>query len=182
MISFEGLMRETGRPGDWKDAMADIRAQQGKGASRWVSEKFGVSMRTAQRWLKSEQTPGGRPGTTPAKAAERRVIGAVDPLKGAARNLRTATRIELPEIDIRFSKGVGKRKPDMSVPVTGGIRTRLDRIADLIDRGNLSKAEEDFGKLALDIYFTKGKATDGRHIQSDMSIEAYGSGTSILGR
>lgn len=179
-MNFRELIDKTGRPGDWREAMTEIRADHGRGASRWLADQFDVSMRTAQRWLKGEQHPGGREGTRPGAGGEQKVIRAVDTSKSAARHLRTATRIEIPEMDMTTSAGTGKRKPG-GYPVTGPVQSRLDRIADAVERGDTAGAEKMFSDLTLELYFGKGNV-GGRHKQSDMGVAGYGDGTTIYGR
>lgn len=179
-MNFRELMDKSGKPVDWRDAMTEIRADHGRGASRWLADQFDVSMRTAQRWLKGEQHPGGREGTRGGKSAEQRMIGAVDTNRSAARYLRTATRIEIPEMDMTTSAGTGKRKPG-GYPVTGAVQSRLNGIADAMERGDAAGAEKMFSDLTLELYFGKGNV-GGRHKQSDMGVAGYGDGTTIYGR
>lgn len=179
MIEFGELMTRVGTPGNWREAIADVRAEHGRGARRWLAAEFGVHPDTAGRWLSGKQAPGGRAGTRKARDLQARIVGAVAPHRAAARYIRTATRLDIGEIDLDASSYGGTRNVG-GFDVTPRMRDQLDRVADALERGNTQDAAGRFGDLVLDAYFSKGNV-GARHRQSDMGIAGYGDNATILG-
>lgn len=49
------VLRQLGRASTPQQALQSLRANDGRGTSRYVADRFGVSVRTAQRWLAGTQ-------------------------------------------------------------------------------------------------------------------------------
>lgn len=172
MLSFGEFVQRVGEPGDWHEAADEIKAEHGKRASRWLSDRLGVSLRQAQRYLKGDVR-------VPPADRQAAIVGGVDRTRAAARHIRTATRIVVGKIVMMTSSGPTTRNVG-EVPVTPGMQRELNAAADALDRGETDRAADLFGAAVLDSYFSKGNA-GGRHRQNDMGVSGYGDGSYVLG-
>lgn len=179
MLSFDDLVKRTGEPHSWREAMREVRAEYGRGARRHLANLFGVSPDTAGRWLAGKQAPGGKKGTRKGNETQRRIIESVDSRKAAARHMRTAQRLVVGDIFLQASSFSGNRNAG-EYAVTPAIQARLNGVADALDRGDSAGAEKMFGDLVLDAYFNKGNV-GGRHKQSSMGIGGYDDYADIIG-
>lgn len=172
MQSFDEFVQRIGEPGDWHEAADEIKSQHGRGASRWLADRLGVSLRQAQRYLKGDVR-------VPPATRQASIVEGVDRSKAAARHIRTATRLSIGSIEMATSSGTTKRNVG-DMPVTPGMRGNLNAAADALEAGDVDQAGALFGSAVLDSYFSKGNA-GGRHKQNDMGVTGYGDGAYVLG-
>lgn len=172
MAKFRQVVSKIGRPATLREAMDEYRAEHGRHASRVLADRFGVSQRTAQRWLKGEQRPGGKSGTARAAEAEQRITRAVDRNRSAARHVRGAQTVHVGTVFLRVSKDYGPRNVG-DLRVTPDMRAELDRVADLIEAGELDAADRAMQGVILTGYFGKGNVGS-RMAHESMGIDDYG--------
>lgn len=171
MGKFRELVSKVGKPANVREAMDEYRAEHGRHASRAIADRFGVSQRTAQRWLKGTQRPGGRASTRKARELEQRITQAVDRPRAAARHIREAQTIHVGKVYLRASSKSGPRNVG-DLRVTPDMRAELDRVADLIEAGNLDAADLAMQGVILTGYFRTANV-GGRKADQDMGVDSY---------
>lgn len=171
MAKFWNIIGKVGKPASVREAMDDYRAEHGRHASRALADRFGVSQRTAQRWLKGEQRPGGKAGTAPAREAERKITRSVNRPRAAARHIRGAQTIHVGTVYLRASSKSGPRNVG-DLRVTPDMRAELDRVADLIEAGDLDAADRAMQGVILTGYFRTSNV-GGRKADQNMGVDSY---------
>jgi len=145
-MKFKSLVSQIGKPVNVSESLIGR-------SSRWVADKFGVSMRTAQRWKKGTQLPserGDRRG---------RVMGSADAdtrRKVAAKALREARAVHVGRIEVvdKSPKGKGK-KPGRNFRNVGTVqldersRDRMAEAADALEAGDTERAERLMSEAVL---------------------------------
>lgn len=182
MKSFDDLVRATGEPAGWSDALAAIRAEHGSRTSRYLADRFGVTMRTAQRWQKGTHAPA----SADVRAA---LPDMVDRDRLAAQRIREAQRFD-PGGEVRImtsSKGGPRKVSGAGWRVTPDVRDRLDLVASALESGDRSGAEREFSDLVTDLYFRQGRGDRplGRRARSavqGMRVDGYGDHARFLGK
>lgn len=155
-----GATRSLLQPGSTTEAARSHIATHGRGTSRWLAQEYGVSQRTAQRWLAGTQRPRN------ASA----VIAGADTRQIRISKLRQVSTARLGQVTI-YEKSPRRR----SVRNYGDVEVDMSPVADLLAAGG-SEAEAD--ELARDIftgaYFDyHGEMPDAGDFP--IEIESYGS-------
>lgn len=171
MAKFRNIIGKVGRPANLREAMDEYRAEHGRHASRAIADRFGVSQRTAQHWLKGDQRPGGKAGTAPAREAERKITQSVDRNRAAARHFRAAQTIHVGTVHLRASSKSGPHNVG-DLRVTPDMRAELDRAADLIERGELDAADRAMQGVILTGWFGVPHV-GGRKADQSMGVDSY---------
>ncbi|MFI5497355.1 hypothetical protein [Actinoplanes sp. NPDC051859] len=172
-MNFRDVIREKlGAAGTVSEAIGSFRAAHGRRASRELADKFGVSMRTAQKWLKGDQAPASTRSEQVRRGAEHGRL--------AADSLRNAQALTIGDIEVEYDgKPQGKRKVG-TVHVDGNLRTALDEVADLIEMGSLDEAEQLYSDAILGAYSGQRAKDDRRILGGTLKIRDHGSGPDII--
>jgi hypothetical protein len=138
-------------------------------SSRWIAEKFGVSMRTAQRWKRGTQQPSARDGRRD------KVMRSADRRKVAAQALRQARAVNAGVVGVESDTGrpsarTGSRNVGL-VQLDESARSRMREAADALDRGDVDRAEDLFSDAVLN--------TNGRHY-GPLRISEYPPGFHLI--
>lgn len=135
-MKFNSLISQIGKPVNTSEALLGR-------SSRWIASKFGVSMRTAQRWRKGTQAPKPERAEKVMKSAD-----AEQRRKVAAEALRSTQAIQAGRVLVvdKSPRGKGKKaranyRPIGVIRVDPVTRARLDHAADLLERGEMREAE-----------------------------------------
>lgn len=157
---------------DFAGAMTAVRTEHGRGASRWLASRAGVSQRTAQRWMAGTQKPG--------KAAHQAVqqIRHGQQRRAAGERLRQITTVDVGEVAVDAGTGDdaspdGYRKPSGRLD----IGSAMDLIAATYERGDDSEAERLFGVAVIAAYGGE-EPTDDSGLASVLHITDYRDGIS----
>ena len=155
-MNFGESRENNGRARDWKEAVDAIRdAHPGKGeASKYLMDAYGVSRRTAQKWLKGEQAPSDRGGRKSAVAADKRAARRI-----AANQMRRAKVVAAGKVQVVSKsdlKSAGTRNVGV-VQITARARQLLDQAAAALESG----ADEQAGQLASDAIMNAYGASKG---------------------
>lgn len=156
-MDFREAMGELGRPMDWRESILAIRDEHGPGASRHIASTFGVSMRTAQRWLAGTQQP--------ARHRREEVRAAGDRKRVAARALRSARTVSVGRVKV-INRSTGR--PDGTRPVgvldvDQSLRTGLGETAREYVEGDATAAGDVLSDALLSAY-SEQRASDNRSI------------------
>jgi hypothetical protein len=123
-------------------------------SSKWIADKFGVSRRTAQRWLKGTQQP--KPDR---RAAVLKSVDAKQRRKIAAEAIREARAVNAGRVAVKADTGraaarEGTRNVGL-VQLDSTAQARMGEAARALESGQLGRAEELFSNAVLN--------TNGRH-------------------
>lgn len=146
-MEFRDLIAELGRTRDTGIALAAIRAEHGRGASRWIAETFGVHRRTAQKYLKGDLNPG-RAGSARRAA----IIAGASPAFIAAQRLRRARRLIVGDVKVRYGERDEGSRTIGNLDVDDELAEKLTETADLLEEGDLEGAEDALSTGILDSY------------------------------
>lgn len=161
-MKFRSMISQIGKPLNPMEALAGR-------TSRWIANKFGVSMRTAQRWKKGTQLPTDR--------GDRRekVMKSADRRKVAAQALREARAVNAGKVGVESDTGrAGARKGTRNVGIVqldDGAREKMQEAADALDEGDVERAE----KLVSDAILNSGGRDYG-----PLRISDYGPGFHLI--
>lgn len=124
-------------PASFGEALNSHRAEHGRGTSKWVAQEYGVSVRTAQRWLAGTQQPR-------AASVRQSVMAGADRSQVRIKALRQVNSVDLGSAAM-FDKSAGRNvRRDL-----GSLEVDMSPVADLLERGG-SEAEAD--ALTAQIY------------------------------
>lgn len=174
MGSFVEAMRDLGRPQDWRETVLAFRDEYGSGASRELAQRFGRSVRTAQKWLKGTQAPG------------RAIVDAVRDAGGehwrhvAARALRNAQTLSVGRVEV-VVKSSSKRdgtRPIGVLDVDEELDEALDEVAEALEDEDDQEAESLFSAAMLGSYSSQ-RAHDNRRIADALTISDYPNGVEV---
>jgi hypothetical protein len=154
-MKFRSMISQVGKPVDATEAL------EGR-SSRWVANRFGVSMRTAQRWRKGTQEPSAREGRRD------QVMASASRAKVAANAIRNARAVSAGKVGVKSDTGrAGARTGTRNVgfvELDSGARERMDEAADMLDAGDYEGAQQlmsdavlntggrDYGPLHIEDY------------------------------
>jgi hypothetical protein len=132
-MKFRSMISQVGKP------VSTAEALTGR-STRWIAKKFGVSIRTAQRWKAGTQQPtekGGRRAKV-AKSADR--------LKVAAKVLRETRAVNAGRVGVKSDTGraaarEGTRNVGL-VHLDDSARDRMAQAADALAAGDVERAED----------------------------------------
>jgi hypothetical protein len=132
-MKFRSMISQVGKPVNATEALTGR-------TSRWIADKFGVSMRTAQRWRKGTQQPTER-GDRRTK-----VMQSADRRKVAARVVRETRTIIAGRVGVKSDTGrqaarEGTRNVGL-VELDEQAQERMQEAADALDAGDTERAEE----------------------------------------
>ncbi|MFC7344533.1 hypothetical protein [Saccharopolyspora griseoalba] len=133
-----------------EEAQDVIRAQFGRGATRWVAQEAGISMRSAQRWM-SGNPPASRTGRLRKLASDQLKVQAF------GRRLQASTVVRVGEIRLRYGRteDQGKRCPYNTKNGSEWFNVsglESNGVLDALKAGDIEKAEELFSQAVLDAY------------------------------
>ena len=161
-----GMARNVG------ESIQSFRDAHGGRASRALADRFGVHIRTAQKWLKGDQAPGAGRREQVRQGAEHGRL--------AADALRGAQAINVGDVEVEYDgKPQGKRKVG-TVHVDAQLRGALDQVADLIEMGSLDEAEQVYSDAILGAYSGQRARDDRRILGGTLKIKDHGSGPDII--
>lgn len=139
-MQFPGLISQIGKPLSVSEALTGR-------SSRWVAKRFGVSMRTAQRWKRGTQQPTDRDGR------RAKVLKSADRRKVAAQVIRDTQAVSAGTVGVESDTGrAGARSGTRNVGLVqldGGARARMDEAADALDAGDMDRAKQLFSDAVL---------------------------------
>ena len=166
-MDFISALKASARPKDVREAIDAIKAAfPGKGeASKYLATTHGVSVRTAQKWLKGDQLPsdrgGRRAGVQNDIKAHRRV---------AADRMRKARTVAAGRVRVvSISKGVGDGTRNIGVlAVDERMRQELEEAARLFEAGDDDGAEKAASNAILGGY---GQAKGGNRESARGALE-----------
>lgn len=139
MTSPREAWEQLGQARTAQEAMQSLRATHGRGTSRHIADTFGVSMRTAQRWLAGTQRPRN----------EARVIAAADTRTVRSQTLRSAQGVTVGRVAVVTKSS---DTPDGQRNI-GTVLTDFGFIADAIDSGATEReAHAMLDEAILDAY------------------------------
>jgi hypothetical protein len=134
------MISQVGKPVSTAEALAGR-------SSRWVANKFGVSMRTAQRWRRGQQQPSTRDGRRDLvmKSADRRKV--------AAHVIRQAHAVNAGRVGVKSDTGragarTGTRNVGL-VQLDSAAQARMQEAADALEEGDLERAGDLFSDAVL---------------------------------
>lgn len=161
-MKFRSMISQIGKPVNTAEALAGR-------SSRWIANKFGVSMRTAQRWRKGTQQP------TERGDRREKVMKSADRRKVAAQALREARAVNVGKVGVesdtgRVSARTGTRNVGI-VQLDDRARERMEEAADALDAGDVERAE----KLVSDAILNTGGRDYG-----PLQISDYGPGFHLI--
>jgi hypothetical protein len=130
--------------------LQSLRANDGRGTSRYVADRFGVSVRTAQRWLAGTQRPRN-PGP---------VMAVADPGQVRSQTLRGAQGVDVGRVTV-IEKSPGTPGGTRNV---GVVEIDLSEVADLLDAGG---SEADAEALMSDVIMDAYGPGTGSHLAID---------------
>lgn len=146
-MEFRELIAEIGRTRDPRIALDAIRAEHGRGTSRWIANTFGVNPRTARKYLAGEINPG-RAGSQRRQA----VLASASPAFVAAQRLRRARRLVVGSVRVRYlDRDEGSREVG-TLSVDSDLADKLNEVADLLEEGDMEAAEDALSGAILDAY------------------------------
>jgi hypothetical protein len=129
------------------DALSAIRTAHGKGSSRYLADTYGVSMRTAQRWLAGTQAPAeSRRSQVESDPSAQRASTAQRIRSASAVNVGVAAVVSKSSGKADGSRNVGLRIAD------GRMHRDLERAANLYESGDDERAEEAFSDAIMRSY------------------------------
>lgn len=174
-MDFRSAMQALGRPLNWREALSAIRAEHGKGTSRFLAGELGVSMRTAQRWQAGAQVPSTRDNRQGALSgvAKRDYV--------AAQALRRASTVTVGhvKVDSRSSGQPDGSRPVGTLLVDPLMRAELANVANLLENGQHEAAGDALSDALLGGYSAQ-RARDARHIAPGvLTIRDYPTGVDV---
>jgi hypothetical protein len=150
-VNFGQAVLQLGAPASFAEAINVLRDR----GSQWLADTFGVSRRTAQRWLAGTQQPGNtEAGRARRQAVMRTPISAATRRRLAAAALRRARTLSVGKIKVA-TKSTGKPAGSRSIGtvlVDAEARVELDEVADLLDAGEIGDAELAMSECVLGLY------------------------------
>lgn len=166
-MKFRTLVSQIGKPRTVSEALADRSTKD-------IAAKFGVSLRTAQRWKAGTQQPSKRAGGPSGVLAKldtpaaRRKVAA-----NAVRNAQAAHIGRTPVVD-KSPKGKTAKPSRRNVGTVSFDRQqdRLNRAADAIERGDFTRAEAEMSDAIMSAY--------GGGAESGLSIDDWPAGFNII--
>lgn len=177
-MNFKDAMDSHGRARDWRDAVEAIKAAMtARGqASRYLADRYGVSRRTAQKWLKGDQAPAVRGGTRGKVQGDRNAS-----LKIAADKMRNARGLAVGKVQvIDKSKGnpAGNRNVGV-VAVDPQMRQELATAAELLEAGMVEQAQQIVSDAIMGGY---GQARGGNRetARGALEIDDYPGGINFI--
>lgn len=140
-------MRSKSRGASFGEWMTGVRQHHGREASKWLSEKLGVSRRTAQRYLAGSQQPSAKTG----KRLNRVKASAPISRQVAANRIAGVRRVNCGTASV-VSKSDGtpdgiRRLNEVDLPP--GV---MEQIAELYRQGEDAEAEAMFDDAVMAIY------------------------------
>jgi len=161
-MKFKSMISQIGKPVNATEALAGR-------SSRWIANKFGVSMRTAQRWRKGTQQPTERGNRRNA------VMKSADRKKVAAQALRDTRAVNAGKVGVKSDTGRAKARTGTRtvglVQLDERARERMQEAADALEAGDLERAQE----LVSDAVLNTGGRDYG-----PLQIEDYGPGFHLI--
>jgi len=138
-VKFKSLISGIGKPVNASEALTGR-------TSRWIASKFGVSMRTAQRWKKGTQQPTDR-GDRREKVMKS--ADADTRRKVAADALRNANAVNIGRVQVvdKSPRGKGKARKRNEyrnvgvVQIEGTSREKMQEAASALESGDTERAE-----------------------------------------
>jgi len=153
-------------PPSWADVLGQVRADHGKGATRYLAGRMGVTMRTAQRYYTGQHVPS-RAHARAAMAAEIEAVrdaryqrAVAKWFKDTADLLRMITRLDVGIMVVINKSGPINRKPQRRYPKIKlrNIDEGLAKVADLWEKRRIVAAEQALSNTILAAY--NGEASD----------------------
>jgi hypothetical protein len=155
-------------PQDWGAAVRFISGELGSHAADLLADLAGRARRTGERYIakatdKINPRTGGRSqAVTPPPMTQVAIVDKAQAMH-AAKRLRAAQSVDAGSVTV-FSKSDGLRdargRTIGSLDVTGGLRTALDAVADLVEAGDLVGAGERLDDGVMDAYGEGGGQGD----------------------
>lgn len=146
-------LNSLGRPANVQEAVQSHRTTHGRGTSKFVAATFGVSVRTAQRWLAGTQTP--RNAAAVMAQADVRYVRS-----NALRNAQGANVGSVQVVSKSDGKPSGKRN-------VGEVFCDFGAVADALDAGaSIDDAARLMSDVVLDAY--------GGHAGDHLFVADYG--------
>lgn len=132
--------------------MRSLRAEMGKGASKYIAGAAGVSQRTAERWIAKAEGRASQ-ASTPKPMAQ---VNVVEQAKryAAAKKLRAAQVVHAGRVEVAYADD-GRNEGGRNVgglPVTGTLQTAMGAAADAVERGDYAAASELLDAGVMDAY------------------------------
>jgi transcriptional regulator with XRE-family HTH domain len=144
-VRFIDAMRSLGRPRNIGEALRAFRAQHGKGASRALADRLGVSLRQAQRYLRGDiKRPPVEKERAIRDSADRRVI--------ASNALTGARTVSVGRVGVVDSRGKRSTRPAGTLVVDDQMRAALAEAARLHEQGDDRGAEAAMGAAIMGGY------------------------------
>lgn len=152
-MNFNQAIASLGRPKTFGEAIAALRAEHGKATTRVLADRLGVTIRTAQRYVRGQFEPNTR--TTAGRERREKTMLAASRRWVAAGLLRRATHVNVGRVAVLDksknrpggTRFVGLHRVGDTVPAQA-----LSQIAGQIQAGQMAQAEEAFSTLMLDAY------------------------------
>jgi hypothetical protein len=146
-VKFKSMVSAIGKPVNASEALTGR-------SSRWIAGKFGVSMRTAQRWRKGTQQP------TDKGDRREKVMKSADAdtrRKVAAEALRDARAVNVGRVQVvdksPRGKGKGRKRDEYRnvgvVQLDGTSRDKMREAADALESGDTDRAERLMSEAVL---------------------------------
>lgn len=127
------------------DRLTAFKAKEGKKATAKLAEKFGVHIRTAQKWVKEGKI-------TKAEERESELNNFVKDDDVTSSALRDASVINFGHISVAYNgKNQGFRQVG-TVVLAGTVKALVDQAAAAVEAGNSEAAEKLMGRAALTAY------------------------------
>jgi hypothetical protein len=136
-VNAEERLRRLGE--DWASG---LRGRYGKGTSRYVAGKFGISIRQAQRML-----AGKAPRATAARSERLRGIAAASKIR-ATRQVRNPGNVRLTYDGVESPRSGFPR----SMVMSGSFATDMSAIANILESGDFEFAGDQLDTAVLDEY------------------------------
>jgi hypothetical protein len=173
-VKFQTAISTIGKPVNVSEALINR-------SSKWVAKKFGVSIRTAQKWKAGTQQPGKKAG------GPQKVIKSADAdtrRKVAANAIRNGSTVHIGSVQVQGSndKKPTTRKIGKSWTVNAAMRERMNRAADALDRGDMAAAEREMNAAVMNRYAgesTAGGRDSSGGIGSWLTITDWGTGFDV---
>jgi hypothetical protein len=160
-MQFTEIIDSIARTASITYAQEAIRAEHGKGASRWLAQEAGISQRTARRWL-STSLPRSRTDVV-ARLANRLHI--------AARRLRAAESVDFGAVAVVYDGQHEGTRHIGPVAVDDALARDLGTVAGYLETGSLAAAADAMSGAALAAY-SPG-------LEDTLAVEEYDHGIDI---
>lgn len=160
-MNFRQIVNDLVRTARIDHVQAAIRAEHGKGATRWIAERAGISQRTARRWMSSAPPPT-RAGAIVALIAGEAI---------AAARIRTATHISVGAVAVEYDGADEGTRVIGELDVTGFMDNELDNCAAALEEGDWDAAADAFSDAVIAGY------SEG--LQDTLSVFDYQDGVSL---